>query len=173
MDDAELQRALNDALSVSPSPGFVARVRMTIERAETGPVALGWLKPAAVAVSIAAVAAVLVLRPTRIEIAERIDILGSRPIGNIARAPIVGASPLRLYSSSNVLGREAVSSGMPLVIISADDVRAFQELIASAQERRFEATFDETPATTPWVISDLTVAPLSIEPLVAPPAINN
>ena len=38
----------------------------------------------------------------------------------------------------------------------------FEKLIASAQERRFEATFDETPATTPWVISDLTVAPLSI-----------
>ena len=122
--------------------------------------------------SIAAIAAVLVLRPTRIEIAEPIDILGSRPIGNIARAPIVGGSPLRLYSSSNVLGREAVSSGMPPVIISADDVRAFQELIASAQERRFEATFDETPPSTPWAMSELTVAPLTIEPL-NPPAENN
>jgi hypothetical protein len=173
MDDAELDRALNDALSVSPSPEFVARVRMTIAQAEAAPTPIGWLKPAAVAVSIAAIAAVLVLGPAQIEIADDIDVLGSRPISNVARAPVVGASPLRLSSASDVLKREPVSSAMPAVLISSDAARAFQELVASARDRRFEASFDETPPSTAWALSELTVAPLSIEPLVEPPAINN
>jgi hypothetical protein len=52
MDDAELQRELNDALSVSPSPEFVARVRMRIAQPTRSPMPFGWRVLAVVAVSL-------------------------------------------------------------------------------------------------------------------------
>jgi hypothetical protein len=54
---------------------------------------------------------------------------------------------------------------LPEVIIAADDVQALYQLVTSASERRFLASFDETPASTPWVISELGVPPIIIEPL--------
>ena len=62
---------------------------------------------------------------------------------------------------------------MPEVLIAPDSRLAFQQLIESAVERRFEATFDETPVSTPWTMTELTVTPLTIEPLNPPAADNN
>ncbi len=169
MDDAELQRALNDALSVSPSPDFAARVRMKIAQAEGSPMPVGWLMPAAVAVSIAAIAAIIVLRPGAIEPTRGVDILGSRPIGAVAQAPVVGAVPT-LDSPRGSIRSE--STKMPEVLIAPDNREGLLQLLDGVRERRFEATFDETPASTPWAMSELIVAPLIIEPL-DPPVANN
>ncbi len=177
MDDAELDRALNNALSVSPSPEFVARVRMTIAQAEASPTPGGWLMPAAVAVSIAAIAAVLVLRPDSIEPSRGVEVLGSRPIGAVAQTPVMamGAVPARYSTKGSNIARSlrSESTEMPEVLIAPDNRQGLTQLLDGVRERRFEATFDETPAATPWVTTDLTMAPLSIEPLVEPPAVNN
>jgi len=174
MDDAELQQALNDALSVSPSPDFAARVRMKIAAAETSPMPVGWLLPAAVAVSIAAIAFVVVSRPGAIEPTSGVEVLGSRPIAALAQPPAMGAVPT-LHSPSGANTARPIYSEwqeMPEVIIAPDNREGLLQLLNGVRERRFEATFDETPASTPWALSELTVAPLIIEPL-EPPAANN
>ena len=61
---------------------------------------------------------------------------------------------------------------MPEVIVDPEDVRAFQQLITSTRERRFEATFDSTPPSTAWAMTELSVAPIVIEPL-EPSVANN
>jgi hypothetical protein len=175
MDDAELQRALNDALSVSPSPHFVARVRTKIALAETAPLALQWFKVAAVAVSFAAIALFVVLRPGHIDVADANGILGSRPIAAAVLAPLVRPSRL-LHSSmlaNNARSFRAESSEMTEVLIDTDGRQALIDLMHSAVERRFEATFDETPTSRPWLMSELAIAPLTIEPLNPPAAENN
>lgn len=176
MDDAELQHTLNDALSVSPSPDFVARTRVKIAQAEASPTPVRWLTPAAIAVFIAAIAAVIGLRPGAIEPTRGVEVLGSRPIGAVAQTPAMGtgAAPT-LHSprgSNTARPIRLESTEMPEVLIAPDNREGLLQLLDGVRERRFEATFDETPASTPWAMSELIVAPLIIEPL-DPPAANN
>jgi hypothetical protein len=172
MDDADLDRSLKAALAVSPSPEFVARVRSKIAQAEPAPV-FGWLKPVVVAVCLAATAIAVISRPTPIEISSRVRTVASRQIVNAGQAPYITSSrpvspPVLPNSATPHLERE-----VPEVLIAADSRLAFQQFIESAVERRFEATFDETPVSTPWTMTELTVAPLTIEPLNPPAADNN
>ena len=62
---------------------------------------------------------------------------------------------------------------LPEVVVDPVNAQAFQQLIVSARERRFEASFDDNPLSTPWEIAELTgPPPIIIEPL-DPPAANN
>ena len=181
MDDAELDRTLTDALSVTPSPHFVACVRMRIADTQTAPAVLRWrgrstaltLRLAAVAASSAAVFLVLALRSVPIQPAGGIEALESRSMVGVPQAPIV-ASALSLDSSRPSISAATVgmeSREIPEVLIDADTRQGLLQLLYSVRERRFEATFDQTPPT-PWAMSELTIAPLTIEPL-DPPAANN
>lgn len=170
MDDADLDRSLKAALAVSPSPEFVARVRSKIAQAEPAPV-FGWLKPVVVTVCLTATAIAIILRPTPIEISPRVKTVASRQIVNAGQAPHITSS--RPVSPSVFPNSATPHREVPEVLIAPDSRLAFQQFIESAVERRFEATFDETPVSTPWTMTELTVAPLTIEPLNPPAADNN
>jgi hypothetical protein len=171
MDDAELQRELTNALSVAPSPDFVARVRMKVAQPETSSIPIGWFTPAAVAASLAAIAVALALRPGSIEPARGTDFLGSRPIWAVVQAPVLPSAPA-LASMRVSGGSIRESNRVPDVLIAQDSRQGLMQLLDGLRERRFEATFDQTPPSTPWVMSELTVTPLTTEPL-APTAANN
>ena len=48
---------------------------------------------------------------------------------------------------------------MPEVIVAPGDIKALQEFLTGANELRFVASFDPTPAPTPWLISEFDVLP--------------
>lgn len=174
MDDAELDRALNAALSVSPSPEFVARVRSKIAQPDSVPFFTGWIKPIAVAVSLGALVLAVAYRQTPIETVHSVTTLSGRPFAAVVDPPRVTQS--HLVASPPTFASVELSSSqpkMPEVIIAPDSRHALMELLENARERRFEATFDETPPSAPWAMNDLSVEPLVIEPLDPPTANNN
>jgi hypothetical protein len=172
MDDAGLQRELNDALAVSPSPDFVARVRMRIAEPQASPM-VGWLVPAVVAVSAVVIALAVALKPAPIEPARGVEFLESRPISAVVRTPTMDIAPRRFPGASNIV--QTIDSDpveIPEVLIAADNRLGLMQLLDGVRERRFEATFDETPASTPWVMTELTVPPLTSEPIETPTSNN-
>jgi hypothetical protein len=174
MDDAELDRELNAALTVSPSPQFVPMVRSRIAQQGHSLVFLHRLKPIAVAVSLGVVGIAITYRETPRETFLSPATLSSRQFAALARPQPVVTS-LKAMSRPETRSPETPTpeSKMPEVIIASDTRDGLMQFIASARERRFEASFDETPASTPWAMSELVVAPLTIEPLTRPAADNN
>ena len=62
MDDLDFDRELQNALAITPSPEFVARVRAKIADAPPPSMFAGWLKPAAAVACVAVVAIAIGLR---------------------------------------------------------------------------------------------------------------
>jgi hypothetical protein len=67
----------------------------------------------------------------------------------------------------------ALEPPLPEVIIAADDVEAVRQFVNGARDRRFVATFEESPTPTAWAMNDLAIAPITIEPLEASHSHNN
>lgn len=193
MDDLNLDRELQDAFAVEPSPEFVARVRTTIAETPSRSMTVRLLKPAA-AIACAVLVAVAVglpredarLEPKRAEIE-------SRPADDPVTAGLKPSTTNVLPSTAKVLPsatnvrlpnarspkRAARASAIPTepplpeVIIAADDVEAFLQFVNSARDLRFIASFDETPVSTPWVMTELSIAPIAVGALESAPAHNN
>jgi hypothetical protein len=185
MDDVEIDRALRAALSAEPSPEFTARVRTAIAEAPQPSVVLGWLKPAAVIFSIAVVAIVMGLRREQAEVA-----VGLAPsissLSSTTYAPSTRHAVLRLPSTVPTVksaklpvrpprAHAAVPAepALPEVIVAANDVEALRQLLVSLNEHTFVASFDETPVSTPWAMTSLSVVPIGGDPLDSPPAHKN
>jgi hypothetical protein len=62
---------------------------------------------------------------------------------------------------------------LPEVIIAAEDVKALRQFVNDARDLRFVASFDETPPSTPWVMTELSIAPVAGDALDPAPARNN
>ena len=58
---------------------------------------------------------------------------------------------------------------VPEVLVADADKRAFDTFVRMLQERRFAATFEDAPVSTPWVVTELTVPPITIAPLEGMP----
>jgi len=187
MDDLNLDRELQAAFAVEPSPEFVARVRTTIAETPSRSMTARLLKPAA-AIACAVLVAVAVglpredarLEPKRAEIA-------SRPAeDDHVTAGLKPSTTNVLPSATNLRSPDARSPKraaranaipteppLPEVIIAADDVEAFLQFVSGARDLRFVASFDETPVSTPWVMTELSIAPIAVGALESAPAHNN
>ena len=174
MDDAELDRALNEALSVSPSPEFVAKVRRSIA-ADSVPSTLAtrWLVPAGAAVVLLMIL-VIVLPVLKSRTQMAVD---AEPVDLTRRgADIVLESPRPLESHSSTPspvppGR---TSGAALarrsdfqVIFSPIDAAAYRRIFASVASAPYEIS--SAPAFVPAESSmtSVDIAPIVIEPLDA------
>ena len=173
MDDTELDRALKSALSVSPSPEFVARVRQAIAESDPPPLFAAWVKPAVLVTSIVAIAALVTFKSRPVDQGDSLSMLTSNAITAIATMPTAVSSDITIRPVPGVERETARERSVPEVLISTADVLAFDEFVAGARQRRFEATFDGTPPETVRMTTELTVPPLTIEPLVEPAAVNN
>ena len=179
MDDIELDRALKSALSVSPSPEFVARVRQGIAQSQPAPVFGGWLKTAAVSVPAIAVVGVIVITSRTTETDPALPILRSRAMAGFTAEPSVTrpgfvavSAPAGSSDSAELTSRPRRTS-LPEVLIDHEQVRAIHDLAVAARERRFEVIFSNRPPSDPVMTTDLSVAPLDIEPLNSPDHVNN
>jgi hypothetical protein len=191
MDDIEIDRTLRATLSENPSPEFVARVRTTLAGAPRPSFVGGWLKPAA---AIACAAAVMIAvwlprekvpaeaglsavareMPTSLGETRRSLGAGGKP-SNIPPTASLVAPTLRSAKSTKPARARAIAPDPPLpeVIIADDDVEAVRQFVSGARDRRFVATFEEAPIPTAWVMNDLAIAPITVEPLDSTQSHNN
>jgi len=187
MDDLNLDRELQAAFAVEPSPEFVARVRTTIAETPSRSMTARLLKPAA-AIACAVLVAVAVglpredvrLERKRAEIAARpaeddAVTAGPKPSATNVLPNAANARAPNARSPRRAARASAVPSEPPLpeVIIAADDVEAFLQFVSGARDLRFVASFDETPVSTPWVMTELSIAPIAVRALESAPAHNN
>jgi hypothetical protein len=181
MDDLEIDRTLRATLSENPSPDFVARVRTTLADAPRPSLVAGWLKPAAV-VACAAVVAIAAGLPRE----DAPSTAGLKPSTTTVQAhPAIAPVPevrsvvvptFKSAESANPPTRaRAIANEPPLpeVIIATDDVEAVRQFVSGARDRRFVATFEETPIPTAWAMNDLAIAPITVEPLDSTQSHNN
>ena len=187
MDDLNLDRELQAVFAVEPSPEFVARVRTTIAETPSRSMTARLLKPAA-AVACGVLVAVAIglpredarLEPKRAEFASRPaedDPVTARPklsTTNVLPSATNVRSP-NARSTKRAVRASAIPSEPPLpeVIIAAEDVEAFLQFVSGARDLRFVASFDETPASTPWVMTELSIAPIAVGGPESTPDHNN
>jgi hypothetical protein len=187
MDDLDLDRELRHALQVTPSPEFVARVRASIAEAPRPSIFASALRPT-LAIVCAAVLAVAVgmwrqdarlkpspteTRPAELSPAETAH-TEAAPGGMLTAPPKPELRARQTFPASRAPAAPApVEPTVPEVIIPPGDIEALQQFMASATELRFVASFEETPVPTPWVVTELTIPPLTITPLDPEPSMNN
>ena len=168
MDDLDLDRALEKAFAVTPSPEFVARVRTKIAEAPPPSVLEAWMKPATVIACgvVLAIAAIAGLKPgtTTDNMSAR---AGLKPnttnAPSATKAPVILTVPVtptvpvvvptfRSAAPTKARTVPAVEPFLPEVIIAPGDVEALRQFVTGASEARFVASFDQTPAPIPWAI---------------------
>ncbi len=191
MDASEIDRDLQQALAVEPSPEFVARVRAQIA---SEPAASVWWRPrvlvAAGALAVVIVAAVLVLRPHEQVPSKAAD--GSSPAEHPAVVPertpeslvaqgfSPGATPVVVQGFSPAapgpaVSRPAVSSSKrddPEVLVSQAEMKGLRLLITLANQgdARLESLLAEPVDATPITAIEpieIVIAPITIEPLAS------
>lgn len=186
LTDAALEREIEAALAVDPSPEFVARVRQRIAKAPR-PMGWGWIWAAMAASAAAvAVAVVMVIRPaptSRPQVSADVTVAAA-PRTTTAEPPMVppvATSPSR-SSTPAAATIPAVSARQPVVnvdrtrepqvLIDRTESDALRRLLAQAHDGMVDlsALPDAVPPTVALMPpSEIVVPPLiAIEPLAFP-----
>jgi hypothetical protein len=178
MNDAALERDIERALAVDPSPEFLVRVRTRIAE-EPSPASrrFGWLFAgvATAAVAAAVVLAIFDVSPVHQRASARL--LASRSIGSAVEVPSldgVGADRrVRPESPSSVgptHGSGPTTTGVaaePTTLFDHRETMALQRLIAGVRDARVDLTplLEEAPMAL-QSLDNLVIPPITIEPLV-------
>jgi hypothetical protein len=180
MDDLELDRELQAALDVTPSPEFVARVRGAVANQRGGFLAGGWSVPAGLGCATFA-AVVLAVAPWNVSDQPQpgVDAISLAP--SVGQQELVNRQPKErprepkappVVRLKPLVAPADETTQIPEVLISQADKRAFEEFVAAIQRHHFTATFEEAPSSAPLVLTDVTVSPIAIEPLDGWPSTN-
>jgi hypothetical protein len=172
MDDAELDRTLKAAVSVTPSPEFAEKVRRAIaEDSAVSPI-LRWVVPAAAAAVLVLVVVVVTNRnqgqPLQIDI----------PSAQFAGADIVLPSPstdVRDSQTSAMTGKVVSRARIPAatkreepvfeVMFSPADAEAYRRLFSSVGSMPYELSGEA-------VAEDQTIAAIDFAPIVIEPQVD-
>jgi len=181
MRHEDFDRDIQAALAVDPSPQFVARVRTAIaNQPVTGRFPSRWALASVSAFMVAIAIAgglkqgeVARLKPRPTEITAGLQPSTTNE-GQATNEPTANTREAVVPTLRSAGVKELVfkEPAMPEVLIAPEDTQAFQQLLISVSERRFEASFDENVPPTPWEMTELTVPPITIEPLETPAANN-
>jgi hypothetical protein len=174
MDDQELDTLIHDAISVEPSPEFLARVRTNIEerRIERTWSPVWFALSGLVAVSVAVFVALFV----------RQDQSGTVPARVLAQAnatsdltvgppPVLmrtnRAMPDAVRSSRPKHSRRmpVVRDDFPKVMISSADAAIFRRFMAGVYDGTFELSPDVLSRVEAVQERDVAITPLSIDPI--------
>ena len=177
--DAALERELERALAVDPSPEFLVRVRARIAD-EPAPASrgFGWLFAgvATVAAAAALVLAVRMVSPARPP--EAAPLLASKSIGFAVIVPAVvpgTVGPASVYAAARLRRDEQAGHDVPKVnartaepLFDARETTALQRLIADVRAARVDLTplTKEGPMPLP-AMDPLVISPIVIEPLAS------
>jgi hypothetical protein len=173
--DEAIDRKLGQLLSVDPAPEFLARVRMQIAHDETNKTrSFGPLVAIAVCVFVAAVALWVTYTPDE---PSEVQTATQAP-----GPPVVRALPAELPTGTSAVGKarnihakvyksrpltpQPATEPMPEVLISPSEAAAFEQLLVSTRERRFEISADSVARLTDTGSrTDLAIAPMAIDVL--------
>ena len=180
MDDLDFDRELRGAMAAIPSPEFVARVRAKLADAPAPSIVPGWFKPAA-AIACAGVVAIVVAVPReyvrpKSSPAEMTPVIAGLKPSTTYAPPSSASVVMPTFRSAKPLtpaSPEPLEPPLPEVIVATEDVEALRRFLTDAHDLRFVASFDETPASTPWVMTELSVAPIGGDGLNPVPSQNN
>ncbi len=185
LTDSALDREIERALAVGPSPDFVARVRTSIAIEPSRPVwHLSWAFAGAAVAAI--VFALVVAWPER-TVAPAPMMVQVAPPAPVAPQPSAVSDPstvrspeaVALQRANKAVARQqgasrsttafAFQTREPKILIDAREAAALQRLIKGVRDGRLDLS-PVLNATTPTAmelppITDLIIAPLSIEPL--------
>ena len=169
MNDSALEREIEAALTVDPSPEFVTRVRMRV--AETPATAVWqWRWEFAVAGLVAIVVPVWI---ANIPTARSVVPIAASSLTESFIGPSTSGDSGQISEVVSDAPRErtvravaAMVPPFPDVIISPDEVRAFHALIKQVQAGRLAPVRlgDFVPEAT-TVLGDIAIEPVTIEPL--------
>jgi hypothetical protein len=175
LDDLALDREIQTALDVEPSPEFLARVRMRVadERPVKTLLTIGTLGGLAVALTVIIAALVLVPQEERPDTPRAVEARPPSPADDVASRPAdappaAGVSRLRAGPSPSV----ARSGVQPPVIVPAEQIEAFRRLAEAINAGTVFADMIELPAPDPFAADEDTQLILAnlrrpIEPLAA------
>jgi hypothetical protein len=175
--DAALEREIESALAVDPSPEFLVRVRVRIAD-EPVPASrgFGWLFAGVAAIAVAAaVVAVVMLRPEpRVEPAVRL--LMSRSLTSSVVVPTVSRGLAREPRTTNLERRTAndaprttnLERQASAPLFDAHETTALQRLIADVRDAQVDLAplAKEGPMPLP-AMDPLVISPIVIEPLAS------
>ena len=175
LTDTELDRTLTAALAVDPSPEFLARVRTRLA-SEPGPTTrwrLASFAASAAAVTVAIAAVVLIVNmPPVVTPADPAVEGRQRPTPERMAAPVSTVAPAARAAVGSGTTRARVEPAverrrLPEVLVSPDEQRAFDLLVAVVQAGRMPEVPEQTDllAGESVAIPDVAIAPLVIEPL--------
>jgi hypothetical protein len=176
MNDAALERDIEQALAVDPSPEFVARVRTRIAE-EPSPASrrFGWLFAGVAAATVAAgVVALVMLRPDQ-RVKPATGLLISRSLTSPVVVPVLSQGLGRERRTTNLEPRtsndERRTSNderfLPQPLFDPRETMALQRLIAGVRDARVDlAPLLKEPPMAPQPLDELVIAPITIEPLV-------
>jgi hypothetical protein len=183
---------LQAAFTVEPSPKFLARVRTTIAKTPSPSMTARSLTPAAMIACTVLVAISVSLPREDPRLEQDSPVTAGPDTTNVlpgatnlppstttVRSPNARTAVVPTFRSArptrSAQQPSATTSELPLpeVIIAADDVEAFLQFVSGARDLRFIASFDETPVSTPWVITELSIAPIAVGVLESAPAHDN
>jgi hypothetical protein len=184
MNDAGLERDIERALAVDPSPAFLARVRTRIAE-EPSPASrrFGWLFAgvAATAVATASIVALVMIRPDQ-HVEPAHELLLSRGFTSSLVVPMLSPGLGVERRTTNVEPRttnhEPRTSNdeprttnherlWPQPLFDLRETMALQRLIAGVRDARVDlAPLLKEPPMAPQPLDELVIAPITIEPLV-------
>jgi hypothetical protein len=134
MNDDQLKRDIEQALSVTPSAGFEARVRAHI--AQSGPPALPWLRwGAAAAAFVVFATGFAVWSPKPKENA--VQVLQDIPVNAPAIEAVKAARPIALIEPRTI-DSATPAPAEPEVLIDPREVAAYRRLIEGSPEKRID-----------------------------------
>jgi hypothetical protein len=181
INDAALERDVERALAVDPSPEFVARVRTRIaEEPSQATKRFGWLFTGVATAAVAAsVVALVMFRPDqRVEPATRL--LTSRALTSSVVVPAIGrvGADLRVrpggpssvgptHGSAPTMTAADATTPEPPTLFDPRETMALQRLIAAVHDARVDLAPLLKEAPMPLQsLDNLIISPITIEPLV-------
>jgi hypothetical protein len=171
MNDDELKREIEEALSVDPSPQFVARVRARIgglkERSRTLAAWIRW-GVAGTGLTVAAIVILVVgLRPAEIVVPQSVPMVQER----ITAMPAIAQAPAVARRSAPQ--RKTPTATAPEILIDPREMAAFRKFVDDVQESRIDVRQLielQRKATESLTIEDIALMPLGkLEPIVIEP----
>lgn len=179
MNDQELARALRAAVNVSHSPEFLARVRARVDVEQMPRWSLRWpMVLAGATMSAVAIAAAIVAWPAgerSVSVQAPVAVSEGRPDPAPPASPPAIRDPRSairhprsavVRGNANMRRQPLAASPFPEVLISPEDARAFDLLVASARARRIpELPADSVSARHEVTLPRIEVPHVIIEPL--------
>jgi len=179
MNDTALEREIERALAVDPSPEFLVRVRARIAD-EPAPASrgFGWLFAGVATVAAAAALVLAVRMVSSARPPASAPLLASRSIGSAVVVPAVvpaTAGPASAYAATRLRQDGKAGHYVPTAspaatrtqpLFDARETTALQRLIADVRDARVDLTplAKEGPMPLP-AMDPLTISPIVIEPL--------